>query len=134
MTESSTTDLFGLDSSRMHAILLTLEEGIQLWDADGRLVYVNPASCLQLGDDANFGMGCHWTAFVRRCATEAGEPCDEGCFPIGEALAGIAIPASLLLQIGRGAGVIWLRVNARPLTDARAPSSVRSVPPWMSAN
>ena len=118
MTESSTTDLFGLDSSRMHAILLTLEEGIQLWDADGRLVYVNPASCLQFGDDAHSGMGCHWTAFVRRCATEAGEPCDEGCFPIGEALAGIAIPASLLLQIGRGAEVIWLRVNARPLTDA----------------
>ncbi|MCK6374452.1 MAG: EAL domain-containing protein [Zoogloea sp.] len=116
MAESHPSDLIGLDSNRVRSILLTIEEGIQVWDTDGVLVYANPATLAQLGDDGVPCVGRHW----RWLASLSMPSGNDDRFPVGQVLAGAPSPEPALLQIGTEAsGARWLRVNAHPLVDAR---------------
>ena len=54
---------------RAISILVTLQEGIQLWDDAGCLVYANPASRSQFPTAEVLAPGRHWTALARDCRT-----------------------------------------------------------------
>ncbi len=114
---------------RAISILVTLQEGIQLWDDAGCLVYANPASRSQFPTAEVLAPGRHWTALARDCRTESGAPCSIDDFPVADVLRGAAIATPLLLRVTRHDGQpSWLRLAAHrlPMADG-GPDGVVSV-------
>ena len=108
---------------RIPSILVALEEGLQLWDDAGCLVYANPASGAQFPVAEALGTGRHWTALARDCRTEAGGPCTIDDFPVARALRGERHATPLLMQITRADGQLsWLRLAAHPLMASNGSS------------
>ena len=108
---------------------MTLQEGIQLWDDAGCLVYANPASRSQFPTAEVLAPGRHWTALARDCRTESGAPCSIDDFPVADVLRGAAIATPLLLRVTRHDGQpSWLRLAAHrlPMADG-GPDGVVSV-------
>jgi diguanylate cyclase (GGDEF)-like protein len=116
-----------LAHQRITAILASLEEGLQLWDDAGHLIYANPASHASSHAEA-LGAGRHWTELACDCRTESGEPCPIDDFPVARALRG-GRHATPLLQITRADGQLsWLRLAAHPLpASSGSPDGVVSV-------
>lgn len=105
-----------LTHQRIASILAPLEEGFQLWDHAGQLIYANPASHRQFPAPAALGSGRHWTELASECRTESGEPCPIDDFPVAHALRYGRSTAPLLLQVAQSDGATrWLRVAAHPL-------------------
>lgn len=114
---------------RITSVLVALEEGLQLWDDAGCMIYANPASHAQFPTPEALGTGRHWTALARDCRTEAGDPCPVDDFPVARALRGVRRTTPLLMQVTRADGQLsWLRLAAHPLAaSAGGPGSVVSV-------
>nr|MBP7627160.1 GGDEF domain-containing protein [Zoogloea sp.] len=114
---------------RISSVLVALEEGLQLWDDAGCLIYANPASHAQFPTPEALGAGRHWTALARDCRTESGGPCPIDDFPVARALRGERHATPLLMQITRADGQLsWLRLAAHPLpASSGSPDSVVSV-------
>ena len=118
LSESFPTDFVGLDSGRVNSILRTIEEGILLWNTDGKLMYANPAALAHFNDSEGRSTGCHWAWLAQRCASAEGLPCDGECFPLDRVLAGDADARPVLLQVRCAEDKVrWLRVHTQPLTD-----------------
>ena len=118
-----------LAHQRITAILAPLEEGLQLWDGAGHLIYANPASHAQFPTPEALGAGRHWTALARDCRTESGGPCPIDDFPVARALRGERHTTPLLMQVTRADGQLsWLRLTAHPLpASSDSPDSVMSI-------
>lgn len=114
---------------RISSVLVALEEGLQLWDDAGCLIYANPASHAQFPTPEALGAGRHWTVLARDCRTESGGPCPIDDFPVARALRGERHATPLLMQITRADGQLsWLRLAAHPLpASSGSPDSVVSV-------
>jgi hypothetical protein len=114
---------------RISSVLVALEEGLQLWDDAGCLIYANPASHAQFPTPEALGAGRHWTALARDCRTESGGPCPIDDFPVARALRAERHATPLLMQITRADGQLsWLRLAAHPLpASSGSPDSVVSV-------
>ncbi len=105
-----------LAHQRITAILAPLEEGLQLWDGAGHLIYANPATHRQFCAPEALGSGRHWTELACDCRTESGEPCPVDDFPVAHALRGGHKATPLLLRVNRADGAArWLRLAAHPL-------------------
>jgi len=105
-----------LAHQRITAILAPLEEGLQLWDGAGHLIYANPATHRQFCALEALGSGRHWTELACDCRTESGEPCPVDDFPVAHALRGGHKATPLLLRVNRADGAArWLRLAAHPL-------------------
>lgn len=109
----------GCSEFQLCSLLLAVEEGIQLWTADGRLAYANRATFEQFPELGGEG-GWDYLQMAGLCLTEDGLPLPADRFPVARVIAGAAACLDTLVQVPRtDAAPLWLRINARPLaTDA----------------
>lgn len=102
---------------QMQSILSTIEAGVQLWNAEGRLVYANPASVQQFGYPLA-EVGGHWSDWAGSCKAEADESGGAVEFPLAMVLGGKAQFAQSLVRLERPDGVRrWIRFNVHALGD-----------------
>lgn len=105
---------------QIQSILLTIEEGVQLWNAEGRLLYANPASAEQFGAELAMTEGGHWAEWARYCSQEMEAPGQEVEFPLATVLRGGAAFVQKLLKLDRPDGQRrWIRFNAHALVDEK---------------
>jgi diguanylate cyclase (GGDEF)-like protein/PAS domain S-box-containing protein len=100
--------------SRLRTIMVSVEEGVQLWDADGRLIYANPASRRQLG------MLVEGTAEDQEQPLLSGEtaPLLDERFPDQHVLNTGQAEKDILMRLERpDGGQGWIRLNAHPILD-----------------
>ena len=117
------TERLATTNARQHAVLDTLEEGVVLYDADGRVLQSNPAAERLLG-------GAPEAISARGFSAAAWQP----IAPDGRPLGDDELPAVVALQTGRAVrgavvglpqdgvagGIRWLSVNALPLAPDAA--------------
>lgn len=107
-----------LVQSQIETVLSTVEEGIQLWDAEGGLLYANPASADMFGVERAAALGGHWSAWSACCLCRSGLPCRPADFPLAAVLDGREQICQMLLQVRReGESPRWVRFNAHVLRD-----------------
>jgi diguanylate cyclase (GGDEF)-like protein len=105
-------------SERLLAALLVIQEGVQFWSAEGRAIFVNPATVRQFGPELG-ETGVHYNVLVRSCLDEAGKPFFRHEFPVARALENGRPTLGVLVQTsGPATPRKWLRVTADPLIDA----------------
>ncbi len=101
---------------RLCTLLLAVDEGIQLWGADGRKLYANPATLNQFGAVADVADG-GFEALAAVCLGLDGTPIQPADFPVARVLANGEPCADVLLQLRvPGAANRWLRVSAKPMS------------------
>ena len=104
-------------------ITRTIDEGVQLWDMEGRMTYANGATYAQLGADP--GAATNFFGHLRSLLLAAdGRPFEDGRFPVQRVLAGQGPVLDTLLRIAQGGGVRWLRMNAYPCPGREARAAV----------
>jgi diguanylate cyclase (GGDEF)-like protein/PAS domain S-box-containing protein len=97
--------------SRLRTIMVSVEEGVQLWDADGRLIYANPASRRQLGMLAEGQEQPHLLG-------EESVPLLDERFPDQHVLSTGQAEKEILMRQERPDGSQgWIRLNAHPILD-----------------
>jgi diguanylate cyclase (GGDEF)-like protein/PAS domain S-box-containing protein len=99
----------------LRTIMTSVEEGIQLWDEEGRLIYANPASERQLGmvgGETDWGDG---QQFVR----EDGTAVAHDDLPVHRALRTGQAQMEAMLHSNLDAGESkWIRMRAYPIRDS----------------
>ena len=102
----------------MSSVFETIQEGIQFWDREGRLLFANPASLEQLANDELVAPGVHWLQWMQFCLSEQGAYCRPESFPVARALAGDPEVGNQLVRIIRqDDSHRWLRFNAHAMFD-----------------
>ncbi len=99
--------------SRLRTILVSVEEGVQLWDAQGRLIYANPASQSQLGIPS---AGTGWDE--GRSSPSDNQPSLDERFPGQQVLKTRQAEKNLLMRLDHPDGRLgWIRISAHPILD-----------------
>jgi len=105
----------------MCSLLLSVEEGIQLWDMEGKLLYANPSTCRQFGHEAGCE-GKHYSDMAAHCLDEDGDALNPEQFPVAQVLVTGAPCTDVPLQIPAADGQRrWFRVNAKPVNSHWVP-------------
>ncbi|MBF0168051.1 MAG: EAL domain-containing protein [Alphaproteobacteria bacterium] len=107
------------DERQLQAIIATLEEGIQLWDSEGKHLYSNPAIAALFDfspdhppDEFSFSK---WP-----CYRDDGTPFHLEDYPVARVLAtGLAQTRVLLHIVKPDDSDLWLRMSAYPIFDAK---------------
>jgi diguanylate cyclase (GGDEF)-like protein len=111
-------EYLGCSAVQLCSLLLTVEEGIQLWDERGALVYANRATWVQFGPCPERPIiNCADLAGI--CRLEGGLHFPPEDFPVERVLATGAACLDVLALIP-GPAPRWLRINAQPLAAAGA--------------
>lgn len=112
----------------MSSVFETIQEGIQFWDREGRLLFANPASLEQFASDDLLLPGVHWLQWMQFCLSEQGAYCSPETFPVACALAGDANVGSQLIRIVRPDNSHrWVRFNAHAMCDDASGEQVGAV-------
>jgi len=97
-------------------LLLRLNEGVQLWDVNGHLLFANPVALryfnLTPDDEVDSAR------LVAACRDENGELLASGDFPVNRVLRGECPVDARLVQVDSASGTRWLRLTAHVLPDA----------------
>ena len=100
----------------MQAVLPFMEEGTQVWDASGHLVFANAATVKHYGGLVVQDIDSSLT-LASRCLDENGASLPENRFPIHQVIETNQPCTGTMVQI-RGQQTIWLRINAYPIFSA----------------
>ncbi len=99
----------------LRSIVTVVQEAIQLWDAEGRQVFANPAASALFGLNQNNPAG-HFTC---TCLHEDGSPFRPEELPAPRIIASLRPINNLLMQSIDAAGLRrWMRVNGQPVLAA----------------
>ncbi|WP_371323682.1 EAL domain-containing protein [Dechloromonas sp. ZY10] len=117
-----------LFTARMSSVFETIQEGIQFWDREGRLLFANTASLEQVANDELVAPGVHWLQWMQFCLSEQGAYCRPESFPVARALAGDPGVGNLLVRIIRKDDTHrWVRFNAHAMFDDATGEQVGAV-------
>lgn len=108
-------DLASLRQSevRLRSIVSVVQEAIQLWDAEGRQVFANPAAAAMFGLAGDNPLG------QRACLHEDGSPFRPEELPASRIIASRRPINNLLMQSVDASGMRrWMRVNGQPVLTA----------------
>ena len=108
-----------LTEVQLNSILSSIKEGVQLWDADGFLLYANSTSAEHFGAAKAVRVGAHCSGLAGLCLNESGLPWKSDEFPVAWVLARKSTVMQALLQVqGVGERLRWLRFDVNCLVDA----------------
>lgn len=129
--EPDTTDLSRLDMDRAYsaAVAASLQEGICIQDADGKIVDLNPAAARILGGAHEDLLGKNSRDFEARCIHPDGTPFPASDHPATRCLAsGEPVLGAVMGLTGGGPDdTKWIRIDAHPIVDADMDRPIGSV-------
>jgi diguanylate cyclase (GGDEF)-like protein/PAS domain S-box-containing protein len=109
-----TMDHLERSESELRTIMMSVEEGIQLWDAEGRLVYANPAALRQFGSDSDGMAG----DVDRQLFGEDGSIIEADDLPAHRVLrTGQPEDGVILRALSASGESKWIRIHAHPILD-----------------
>ncbi|MEW6164281.1 MAG: EAL domain-containing protein [Pseudomonadota bacterium] len=90
----------------------SIEDGLQIWSPEGRLLYANPAT-YRLFEVPPEALLCTCGDLLSCCVDAAGDPVDHGNFSICALAASGEVAGETVLRVRvRGGGDRWLRIQA----------------------
>lgn len=107
-----------LTREQVAAIFNGVQEGIQFWNPDGSLVYANPASLEQFGEQDFLHAGSPCEQWIAHCRNTDDGPLPPADFPVLMVLRREKALSQRLLRVGQR----WLKMSARPCySETEAP-------------
>ncbi len=98
--------------------------GVQLWDAEGRALFLNPATGEQFGLNVETP-GLYWRILAQSCLDERGEVISPEQFPVSVVLrTGKTSPEATVQIVGKEIGRRWFRISAQPISNSGSISKV----------
>ncbi len=104
------------NTTRQRVVIDSLQEGVVIYDADGRVRISNPSAREILGLSAAQLHGRHQRDPLWRVTDEDGQPIEREVLPYRRALDGGTAHTGIILRVERPDGTVrWIRTNVQPL-------------------
>ncbi len=103
----------------LKGVLSSLNQGVAVFSAERKLLYINPAmASVTGGKDGSIGGALEQLSQRHKLRTKTGEPIDPRDFPIERAFAGEETHDEPYLYISPAGRTVWLSVSCLRITDA----------------